>query len=81
MPFGSGSANVRARLSESDIGNIFLLHDDGKGVREIARIVGVSPSTISRILRGITWTVESDRFNREGSPNEGVRERANGDRG
>jgi len=55
MPFGSGESNVRARLSEVDIGNIFILRDDGLGVREIARIVGVSPSTISRILNGKTW--------------------------
>jgi IS30 family transposase len=68
MPFGSGESNVRARLSESDIGNIFILRDDGKGVREIARIVGVAPSTISRILNGKTW-----RYRHGEKESEGIR--------
>ena len=60
---------MRARLSEDDIGNIFILRDDGKGVREIARILGVAPSTISRILNGKTWgsaNVVDGKFGRDG---------------
>ena len=55
MPFGSGTANARAKLSEADIKRAFQMQTAGMGVRAIARELDVAPSTVSRALRGKTW--------------------------
>jgi len=55
MPFGKGSANVKAKLSEADIKKAFQMQTAGYSVRQIARAFDVAPSTVSRALKGKTW--------------------------
>jgi hypothetical protein len=50
-----GSANVKARLEEADIPAINRLLERGINHCEIARLFGVSASTIDAIARGTNW--------------------------
>jgi hypothetical protein len=51
-----GSAHPSARLTETQVKEIRALHADSLEQREIAKQYGVSDTTVSRIVRRITWT-------------------------
>jgi len=48
--WGGGKRGRRVRLSEEKERTIKLLHEQGKGISEIARVVGLSRPTIYRVL-------------------------------
>jgi DNA invertase Pin-like site-specific DNA recombinase len=48
--WGGGKPGRRVRLSEEKERTIKLLHDQGKGISEIARVVGLSRPTVYRVL-------------------------------
>ena len=51
----TGGRAHRAKLSASDVQQIFVLRTQGAAQRAIARIVGASQGQISRILAGKCW--------------------------
>ena len=48
--WGGGKPGRRVRLSEEKERTIKLLHEQGKGISEISRVVGLSRPTIYRVL-------------------------------
>lgn len=50
-----GESSNFARLTEEDVKQVFELRRQGLLQREIAEIVGCTPSNISAILRGKSW--------------------------
>lgn len=50
-----GESSNFAKLTEEDVKQVFELRKQGLLQREIAEIVGCTPSNISAILRGKSW--------------------------
>lgn len=50
-----GSRNGRSKFNEEEIPNIRRLRAEGHSIASLSRDFGVAHSTISRILRGLTW--------------------------
>lgn len=51
-----GSKNGRAKLTDADIPRIFALRADGRSQQSIADLLGVSQTSVSRVLLGKSWT-------------------------
>jgi hypothetical protein len=47
--------NRNARLTKNDIPRIFEMRSLGMSQMSIAKVIGVSQSSISRVLIGVTW--------------------------
>ena len=63
--FQSGSANLNAKLKESDVIHILLcLRLDVSTVRELAKRHGVNPETVYDIVHGKTWKHVSSPLSR-----------------
>jgi hypothetical protein len=54
-PMLMGERNPMARLSATQVAEIRRLKGEGVSQLRLARLLGVSPMTISRIIRGETW--------------------------
>lgn len=52
----NGRAKGPSSLDEADVRKIFRLADEGTPQKDIAKLFKVSPSTVSHILRGTTWS-------------------------
>jgi AraC-like DNA-binding protein len=52
--FAKGQKHSRVKLTPDNLILAFKLRDSGKQVKDIADLVGISPSQLSRILRGLT---------------------------
>lgn len=59
-----GSGRHSAKLHESQIPAIRLLASEGICQAEISRRFGVSPATISEVVRGVTWKHVTDGHER-----------------
>lgn len=51
-----GEMSGMSKLTEHDVKMAKAMHDSGKSYRSIAKEIGVDPITISRAVRGITWS-------------------------
>jgi hypothetical protein len=60
IEFVTAAENIRrgagARLTASQVAQIRSARRDGEGTRALGRRYGVNHSTISRLVRGLTWT-------------------------
>lgn len=51
----SGTRHPRTHLTDEKVREIRLRHRNGEGVRALAREVGISHSSIGRIVHRVTW--------------------------
>lgn len=51
----SGADHGRAKLTVEQVHEIRTRHSNGEAIRALARAFGVSPPSISRIVRGVGW--------------------------
>ena len=57
----SGENNNNAKLTSSQVARVRALHRQGKNSTQIARIMGVDPSTIRKILTRGSWKKKGDK--------------------
>ncbi len=65
-----GSQNGNAHLSESDVARIVELFAEGRNNKQIAALVGIGHSLVSRIRTGRSWRQETKRLGYEPKPSK-----------
>lgn len=50
-----GESHPRAVLTRADVEHLWLLRDQGWGHKRIAKALEVAPTTVRKVLSGVTW--------------------------
>lgn len=50
-----GESHPRAVLTAVDVEHLWLLRDQGWGHKRIAKALDVAPTTVRKVLSGLTW--------------------------
>lgn len=56
----SGSNNNNSKLTNSQVARVRAMHRKGKNSSQIAKAMGVDPSTIRKILNRESWKKKGD---------------------